>query len=96
LPEIIKTLSFYLGRPVTDATGLTGKYDIDMRWGIDIAWALETSGHSEEIENLPDSGPIGPPLIRAVQDQLGLKLNSKKGHGDIVVIDHLEKAPTAN
>jgi uncharacterized protein (TIGR03435 family) len=96
LPEIVKTLSFHLGRPVIDATGLTGKYDIDMRWGIDIAWLLERSGHRDEIGDLPDSGPPGPPLIRVVQDQLGLKLNSKKGLGDIVVIDHLEKVPTEN
>jgi uncharacterized protein (TIGR03435 family) len=43
-----------------------------------------------------DTGPTGPTLIRAVQDQLGLKLNSKKGFGDIVVIDHVEKVPTEN
>jgi uncharacterized protein (TIGR03435 family) len=96
LPEIVKTLSCYLGRPVTDATGLTGKYDIDMRWGIDLAWALERSGDSEEIARLPDTGPTGRPLIRAIQDQLGLKLNSKKGLEDIVVIDHLEKAAIEN
>ena len=96
LSEIVKTLSFHLGRPVIDATGLTGKYDIDMRWGIDIAWLLESSGHRDEIGGLPDSGPPGPLLIRVVQDQLGLKLNSKKGFGDIVVIDHLEKVPTEN
>jgi uncharacterized protein (TIGR03435 family) len=35
-------------------------------------------------------------LVRAVQDQLGLKLISGRGLGDIVVIDHLEKAPTEN
>ncbi len=96
LPEIVRTLSFNLGSPVIDATGLMGEYDIDMRWGIDLAWALERAGHSEEIARLPDSGPPGPPLIRAVQDQLGLKLNSKRGTGEIVVIDHLEKAPTEN
>jgi uncharacterized protein (TIGR03435 family) len=32
-------------------------------------------------------------LQRAVLDQLGLKLTSKKGSGEIIVIDHLEKAP---
>jgi uncharacterized protein (TIGR03435 family) len=94
--EICKTLSFYLGGPVVDATGLTGKYDIDMRWGIDLAWILESSGHRDEIGTLPDNGSPGPTLIHAVQDQLGLKLNSRKGLGDTVVIDHLEKVPTEN
>jgi uncharacterized protein (TIGR03435 family) len=96
MEEITNTLSFHLGRPVVDATGLTGKYDIDLKWGVDFAWLLEASGHLDEIGELPDMGPKGPPLLRAVQDQLGLKLNSKRGHGDIVVIDHLEKVPTGN
>ena len=94
--EIVKTLSFHLGRPVVDATGLGGKYDIDMTWGIDVAWLMESAGLREQIGELPDTGPVGPSLIRAVQDQLGLKLNSTKGPGDIVVVDHLEKVPTEN
>ena len=96
LHEITKTLSFYLRRPVVDATGLTGKYNVHLKWWIDIAWALEQAGYPDVAENLPDQGAPGPPLIRAVQDQLGLKLISGRGFGDIVVIDHREKAPTGN
>jgi len=96
MQEIVGTLSDHSGRPVVDATGLKGRYDIDMRWGIDLAWLLERSGHGEEVGELPDTGPLGPPLTRAVQDQLGLKLQSRKGIGEVVVIDHLEQAPTAN
>ena len=95
LPEIVKTLSFQLGRPVIDATGLKGKFDIQLTWAIDVAAALEMSGHRDEIGALPDSGP-GPTLIHAVQDQLGLKLTSRKGSGEVVVVDHLEKAPVGN
>ncbi len=94
--EIVTTLSFHLGRPVVDATGLKGNYDIDMKWGVDVAWLLESAGLRDQIAELPDTGPTGPTLIRAVQDQLGLKLNSKKGLGDIVVVDHVEKVPTEN
>jgi uncharacterized protein (TIGR03435 family) len=96
LPEIVKTLSFHLGGPVVDATGLRGKFDIDMTWNIDVAWLLERAGRRDLIGELPDDGPRNPTLLRAVQDQLGLKLNSKKGLGDIVVIDHLEKIPIEN
>lgn len=94
--EIVKTLSFHLGSPVIDATGLTGKYKVDLRWWIDVAWLLERSGQQEEIKDLPDLGSRGPTLVHAVRDQLGLKLTSGKGLGDIVVVDHFEKVPTEN
>jgi uncharacterized protein (TIGR03435 family) len=96
MQEITKTLSFHLGRPVIDATGLKAKYDIDMKWSIDVAWLLERAGLRDEIPDVRNDGPGGPTLIRAVQDQLGLKLNSKKGKGDIVVIDHVAKLPSEN
>ena len=44
MQEIVKTLSYYLGRPVIDATGLKGKYDIDMKWFVDVALLLEMAG----------------------------------------------------
>ncbi len=91
--EIVQTLSFHLGRPVIDRTGLKGKYDINMTWYVDVAWQLENSGHRDLIPELGDTGPAGPSLTRAVQDQLGLKLNSARGKGDIVIIDHVEQAP---
>jgi uncharacterized protein (TIGR03435 family) len=96
MPEIVKTLSNQLGRPVADATGLQGKYDIDMTWNVDLAWTLEMAGRRDLIPQVPDNGPSGPTLIRAVQDRLGLKLNSKRGPGDIVVVDHVEKVPIEN
>jgi uncharacterized protein (TIGR03435 family) len=96
MQEIVKTLSYYLGRPVVDATGLKGKYDIDMIWTIDLAWGMESAGLRDRIAEVPDSGPNGPTLIHAVRDQLGLRLISKKGHGDIVVVDHVAKVPIEN
>jgi uncharacterized protein (TIGR03435 family) len=91
MPEIVKTFSYYLGRQVVDATGLKGKYDINITWSIDLAWVFESNG-------LPPAPEVdhGPTLLRAVQDQLGLKLVSKKGSGDIVVVDHVEKTPVEN
>lgn len=52
-------------------------------------------GRSVMVGELPDGGG-GPSLVRAVQDQLGLRLNSTKGRGEIVSIDHVEKVPTGN
>jgi uncharacterized protein (TIGR03435 family) len=73
-------LSFQLRHPVIDATGLTGNYDIALFWDL--------RGTSD-----PDAGPT---LEAAVQSQLGLKLEQKKGPVDIVVVDHAEKVPTEN
>jgi uncharacterized protein (TIGR03435 family) len=96
MQEIVRTLSGQVGRPVVDATGLKGKYDINITWTIDLAWAMESAGMRDRIPDVPDNGPNGPTLIHAVRDQLGLQLISKKGSGDIVVVDHVEKVPIEN
>ena len=86
-------LSGQLGKPVTDMTGLKGKYDIGLYWS---AEQMRTGA--------PGAGPApaapefdsGPTLERAIQDQLGLRLEAKKGLVDFLVVDHLEKLPTDN
>jgi uncharacterized protein (TIGR03435 family) len=44
----------------------------------------------------PDPGPSGPTIQQALRDQLGLKLELKKGPIETLVIDHVDKVPTAN
>jgi uncharacterized protein (TIGR03435 family) len=77
-------LSFFLGRLVHDKTGLTGKYDIELQWTPDEA-LLQSSP--------PESGP--PSIFTAIQQQLGVKLESARGPAKILVIDHIER-PTEN
>ena len=96
--EIAKTLSDQSNRPVVDATGLKGSYDVDLKWAVDLNFTLSESRKAEirdMVGELPDGGG-GPALVRAVQDQLGLRLNSTKGPGEFVVIDHVEKVPSGN
>jgi uncharacterized protein (TIGR03435 family) len=76
-------LSFQLGRPVVDATGLTGKYDFDLYWQDDRG---ATAAEADR----------GPGLAQAIQEQLGLKLEAKKGPVKILVVDHAEKTPAEN
>jgi uncharacterized protein (TIGR03435 family) len=59
-----------------------------------VAWLTERAGLRDEI--VPEDGPHGPTLVHAIRDQLGLELISKKGPGDIVVVDHVEKVPIEN
>jgi uncharacterized protein (TIGR03435 family) len=69
--------------PVLDKTGLTGFYQFELRY------ANEVSPSQEE-------SPAGPSVFTAVQEQLGLKLESKKGPVEVLVIDHAEKVPLEN
>ncbi len=74
------TLSDILGRTVVDKTGLTGNYDIDLKWTPD------------DQEGAPDAGPT---LFTALVEQLGLKLVPARGPVDTFVIDHVER-PSEN
>jgi uncharacterized protein (TIGR03435 family) len=74
-------LGLMVDGPVTDKTGLTGKYDITLDWAPDALGAASEDG--------------GPSIFTAVQEQLGLKLEPTKGPVDVMVIDHVEK-PTEN
>jgi len=42
----------------------------------------------------PDVGPGGPSIQQALHDQLGLKLQMKKGPMETIVIDHIDRVPT--
>jgi uncharacterized protein (TIGR03435 family) len=84
----------YLGGPVTDATGLKGTYDFVLSWtfeGRNVTRAPAADGTPAAA-----SDPTGPDLITAIQTQLGLKVERKKGLADVLVIDSVEKAPTEN
>ena len=73
-------LSGHFRRTVLDRTGLTGKYDIKLEVGI-------------PTDNSPDEADSA--IFRALEDQLGLKLVSRKEVVDTIAIEHLEQ-PSAN
>jgi len=73
-----------VGRPIADATGLKGKYDFTLRW---IGDPLGPSSGTDD---------NGPNIFRAVQEQLGLRLEARKTMVDVLVFDHIEKIPTEN
>ena len=74
-------------RVVIDRTGLEGRYSITLEWTPDRA-ALPLAGDAP-----PPSDK--PPLVTALQEQLGLKLESERGPVDVIVVDRVER-PSEN
>jgi uncharacterized protein (TIGR03435 family) len=85
------TLSQRMGRSVIDKTGLSGKYDFTLVYTPD----QSTPGGPDERDAPAAPDPAGPSIFTALQEQLGLKLESAKGPVEILVIDRAEK-PDAN
>ena len=78
LTELVAALSPAAGRPVVDATGLTGSFDLDVKFTPNDA---------------PD--PIaGASLFTAIQEQLGLRLESRRAPVNVLVIESAERPAT--
>lgn len=84
-----RTYVSVLGRNVIDATGLTGAYDVHLKWAIDSVSAPAGPNTT------PASDVTGPSIFTALREQLGLKLESAKGPVEVLVIDHIER-PSPN
>lgn len=72
---------YFRNTPIVDLTGLTGVYDLHVDW----ITAAEAN-----------AGAPGPTMIDAIRDQLGLKMEKRKQTQESLVIDKLDRNPTAN
>ncbi len=72
----------FLGQQVVNETDLAGVFDFTLEWS------------PEEMK--PGAESAGASLFTALQEQLGLKLEGRKGPVEVLVVDHIEKAPTEN
>jgi uncharacterized protein (TIGR03435 family) len=91
MAQLVEGLSTILGRPVIDKTGFTGTFDVHLEF------SPEGTAFAGGLPGMPGGLPpgfdtSGPSIFTALQDQLGLKLESQKGPAQILVIDHAEKA----
>ena len=80
MADVVRVFSQLAEHVVIDATGLTGGFDFDLSWTPDDAAAADAGG---------------PSIFTAVQEQLGLKLESRKAPLEGLVVDRIE-APTEN
>jgi len=86
MSDLAEKISEPLGRPVMDATGLKGHYDIHLDATAYMA-AAGNGGGQMDVMSL---------LLTALQQQLGVKLESRKDTPEILVVDSAEKTPTEN
>ena len=86
---LAEQLSMMLGRPVQDETGLQGQFDLKLDWTPDL-----DSPAGQNLQS-PISPAAGPSIFTALTEQLGLRLESKKGPVQVYVVEKIER-PTEN
>jgi uncharacterized protein (TIGR03435 family) len=93
MAQLSTMLANTLGRTVIDKTGLTGNYDVKLSW-------TPEPGQGGLLGGAPpppapvDPDATAPSIFTAIQEQLGLKIDSGKGPVDVYVIDRVEKPAT--
>ncbi len=97
MANVVQSLTNILGRAVMDKTGFTGKFDVHLEFAFDDALAGLTGPNTPPFRRQePGPGDLdSPSIFAAIQQQLGLKLESAKGPAEVLVVDHVER-PTEN
>ena len=106
MAQFAQTISRFVDRPVIDATGLTGTYEVPLELRQEDLMAMvmaqaRAAGVSLPVGALPGSAPGQAPeptssaIFESVQ-KLGLKLDPRKMPIDMIVVDSAEKKPTEN
>jgi uncharacterized protein (TIGR03435 family) len=87
MPQFVEDLSTLrqVDRPVLDRTGIPGIFDFNLKFG----------ESNEEMKRALIAGD-GASIFTLIQEQLGLKLEARKGPVEMLVIDRVERAPTEN
>jgi len=93
--QVTTSLSQTLQRTVVDKTGYTATFDVHVEWTADQSTpGLMAPGLAPPGPAAPDD-PNGRSIFTAIQEQLGLKLESARAPVEILVIDRLER-PSEN
>jgi uncharacterized protein (TIGR03435 family) len=90
--NLVQVLSQQLGRTIIDKTDLKGLYDIKLKWTPELGQGPVALGGADAP---PPPDTSAPSIFTALQEQLGLKLESAKGPVEVLVIDSVQK-PSEN
>jgi len=88
--HLVTPLTQLTRRPVVDETGLAGEFDVDVTFMPDQPVALNGAAAPPSL-----SQSDRPPLLTAIQEDLGLKLETRRREVDVLVIDRIER-PSEN
>jgi uncharacterized protein (TIGR03435 family) len=91
--KLIDYLATGLHRPIVDRTGLTGTFDFKLEFAVEDSPQTDDPGAQDFTKTPAD--PAGASIFTAVQQQLGLTLETTRGPQPFLVIDHIER-PTEN
>lgn len=95
MTELARALSLRLGRDIVDRTAITGKFRIQLRFAPDPSTALADALPADGRGSPAPTADFGPDIFTALQEQLGLKLESSRGPVGLLIIDHVER-PSEN
>jgi uncharacterized protein (TIGR03435 family) len=85
MTRLSEFLARIVGRVVTDETGLTGPYDVDLRWRPDIGMSPDLSDEGRKMIE------ARPALPAALREQLGLELQSRRGPVTLIVVESIAR-----
>ena len=91
MADLARLLETVVRRTVVDRTGLTGNYDVELLYTPEGYQPKPDGADGGSNHEPPPPDPNGPSLFLALQEQLGLRLESKKGPGEILVIERASK-----
>src|ERR1039458_7462719 len=95
MATLVTLFSRFLGETVVDMTGLNAWYGVNLGWTPEPPESSRPSASQPGVPPPIDVAP-GPTIFSALESQLGLKLEHRKGPLDVMVIDHAERVPVGN
>lgn len=94
--QLARYLSTLFQETVVDKTGLKGNFDYKLDWTPEeLGLPLKKGGDAGQIATTRQADDAGPSLFTALEEELGLKLEARKGPVDVFVVDELVR-PSAN
>jgi uncharacterized protein (TIGR03435 family) len=99
MTDLADMLANQIGTPVVDKTGLTGTFSFTLEFVPERIATAGLGGGLVAPGAVPGASPNtfdGLTIFGAIQEQLGLRLEKKKGPLNVMVVDQVEKVPTEN